>query len=186
MGHRVYLAKVTTKEYNEIKDFNSEQFKEYFDEDRVSPFEIATEIFNFGVNYELMESEHLNMFFTNDEVHTDMNEDYNFMLANKDFLRYAIESYTKKIQTYYKSLLENISYGSVRKMNTVKKKEWFGHIYGMANEWGLGISKELPYVLDDGEESITTSWKFEYEVFELVRLYKSFDWENDTLVFYGY
>lgn len=29
-------------------------------------------------------------------------------------------------------------------------------------------------------------WDYEYAIFELVRLYKSFDWENDELVLVGW
>ena len=43
----------------------------------------------------------------------------------------------------------------------------------------------LPYNLTKGDE-ITTAWKYEYNVFELVRIYKSFDWKKNVMVFYGY
>ena len=32
----------------------------------------------------------------------------------------------------------------------------------------------------------TNSWSYEYSIFELVRLYKTFDWENDNLVLMGW
>lgn len=42
-----------------------------------------------------------------------------------------------------------------------------------------------PYNLDEGDE-ITTSWKYEYSIFELVRIYKTFDWKNNVMIYYGY
>jgi hypothetical protein len=43
----------------------------------------------------------------------------------------------------------------------------------------------LPYNLEK-KDNITTSWKYEYSIFELVYIYKKFDWENDLLIYYGY
>jgi hypothetical protein len=43
-----------------------------------------------------------------------------------------------------------------------------------------------PYNIDDDREHIVNSWLYEYSVFELVRLYKTFDWDNNYLLFYGW
>lgn len=47
----------------------------------------------------------------------------------------------------------------------------------------FGIS---PIDLDERRERITGDWSYEYAIFELVRLYKIFDWENDDLVLVGW
>ena len=47
----------------------------------------------------------------------------------------------------------------------------------------FGIS---PIDLDESRERITGDWSYEYTIFELVRLYKIFDWENDELVLVGW
>jgi hypothetical protein len=184
MGHRIYLAKLNTVEYLKIRDLNLTQFIEHFDDDYVSPYSIASEIFNFGRNHTLLESEHLKRFFINSEVHLNMNTDYDFLLADKEFFKYVISLYTENIQRYYQNLIGGLSYGS--KLTKVKQKEFFLHISSMAQEWGIGLTNMKPYTLDDESKSVTTSWKYEYEIFELIRLYKSFDWETDTLVVYGY
>lgn len=44
----------------------------------------------------------------------------------------------------------------------------------------------VPFNLDDGKDEVTSSWKYEYSIFELVRIYKSFDWENNVMIHYGY
>ena len=51
----------------------------------------------------------------------------------------------------------------------------------MRIEW----TRLTPFNLEDGEE-ITTSWKYEYGIFELVRIYKSFDWKKNVMIYYGY
>lgn len=40
--------------------------------------------------------------------------------------------------------------------------------------------------LDETHESISDSWQYEHQIFELVRLYKSIDWETKTVLFYGW
>ena len=42
-----------------------------------------------------------------------------------------------------------------------------------------------PYDLDDDTDCIVNSWKYEYVIFELVRIYKTFDWKNDVLLYVG-
>ena len=60
--------------------------------------------------------------------------------------------------------------------------EMINHIRDIISEWEY----LTPYELDDDKLTCCTSWKYEYSIFELVRLYKSFDWENNVLVFYGW
>jgi hypothetical protein len=57
----------------------------------------------------------------------------------------------------------------------------FHHVHGNSIEW----LQMTPYDLESGDE-VTTSWKYEYAIFELVRIYKTFDWENDIMIYYGY
>jgi hypothetical protein len=40
--------------------------------------------------------------------------------------------------------------------------------------------------LDPEDECITNSWLYEHQIFELVRLYKTIDWDNKCLLFYGW
>ena len=40
--------------------------------------------------------------------------------------------------------------------------------------------------LDETHESISDSYQYEHQIFELVRLYKSIDWETKTVLFYGW
>ena len=57
------------------------------------------------------------------------------------------------------------------------------HIKLMKQEWviGNGIIN-----LDVNEIQITDSWKYEYNIFELVRIYKSFNWKKDLLIFHAW
>ncbi len=42
------------------------------------------------------------------------------------------------------------------------------------------------YDLDDKKLNINKSCRFEYAIFELINIYKNFDWQNYKLVYYGW
>jgi len=57
-----------------------------------------------------------------------------------------------------------------------------------AREWNNGFGL-VPYRLDepigcDGE--ITGSWQYEYAIFNLVYIYRTFDWDNDYMIYSGW
>lgn len=60
------------------------------------------------------------------------------------------------------------------------------HLRGKAEEWSGKYIR--PYYLDedntDGE--IVSSWKIEYAIFNLVYIYRTFDWKNDYLIYSGW
>ena len=56
-----------------------------------------------------------------------------------------------------------------------KIDSWSGKYFGIS-----------PIDLDENKEQIAGDWSYEYAIFELVRLYKIFDWENDELVLMGW
>ena len=45
---------------------------------------------------------------------------------------------------------------------------------------GLGVID-----LDESHERLSKSWQYEHNIFDLVRLYKSIDWDKYTLIFLG-
>lgn len=55
------------------------------------------------------------------------------------------------------------------------------HIRSMRLEW----TQLKPYNLIEGD-AVTKSLKYEYAIFELVKIYKAFDWKKNVMVFYGY
>lgn len=55
------------------------------------------------------------------------------------------------------------------------------HVRSFRTEW----VQLTPYNLENGN-AITTSWKFEYGIFELVRIYKDFDWKKNVMYYHGW
>ncbi len=77
--------------------------------------------------------------------------------------------FTKITQEEQNSLFKMINY-----MKTIAK-EW---------TFVLGDTELLPFNLNPKVKSITTSSLYEYNIFELIRIYKSFDWNKDLLCYY--
>ena len=60
------------------------------------------------------------------------------------------------------------------------------HVEHKASEWrNKDFPMLKPYDLTD-RDCIVSSWLYEYQIFELVRIYKTIDWEKDCILFYGW
>ena len=145
-------------------------------------------VFDFGKDYENADDMHKNgePLFTNEET-TEEYSDYCPYLITKNALVNAIEFYRQKITNYYKSLLMSeedykkyqeehflsLETNAKRRERDVKQKitEW-------SNE------KFPPYNLDG--ENMINSWLYEYDIFELVFIYKTTNWDKECLIFFGH
>ena len=97
-----------------------------------------------------------------------------FHILTKKGLQHLIEWYAEGIGKYYDKLAEGT------------EKELKAHVLGMKMEWVDALKYGgRPYYLDqehtDGE--IVSSWKSEYAIFNLVYIYRTFNWENDFLIY---
>lgn len=156
----------------------------------LSPYEVGKELYELGKYSEIgfkLESERPSL-FTSEELKK-IYSDYGFALLTKDDFKAVIEAYRQKIVDWLQSLLEPGDSSIVSsKLSKEEKKillleqaakdkldSWSGKYFGIS-----------PIDLDEGKERITGDWSYEYAIFELVRLYKVFDWENDDLVLVGW
>ena len=155
-------------------------------------------------------------FFKKKESQEYWNSDNELFVVTKEFLEYTINYYRDRVRTYYSNLLDTfyesdiyiesseflkskkrIYTGSSKNeydfdVNKITPKEKSAivniiqHVSGIASEWGVKNSIiEQPYDLN-GNDNITSSWKYEYAIFELIRIYKSFDWKRNVMIYYGY
>lgn len=141
--------------------------------------------------------------------------DANFYTVTPEFLEYVIETYKQRVINYYNDMLtpffgydyENnyTKRNPSEFLNTIKteynyptNKHIFDfskitqeeqnalfkileHMYSMRSEW----TYLTPYNLNKGDE-VTNSWKYEYAIFDLVRIYKTFDWKRNIMFYYGF
>ncbi len=205
MGYRHYLYAIPKEQVAEIQacqtnkdciDF-AERYGYKVDRDCCddgsywfAPYGVGKEIYELGKYSEIgfkLESERPSL-FTSDEL-KERYSDYGFALLTKDDFRAVIEAYRQKIIDWLKSLLEPEDDPIIpSKLSKEERKRLaIEHsIEDKLDSWSgkyFGIS---PIDLDESRERIIGDWSYEYAIFELVRVYKSFDWENNDLVLVGW
>ena len=182
MGFRTYIGRMSKDSAEKIKILTlkdiAHEFGEGSDDIDVyppGPYELAEEVYELGKYVEVTADSF--RLFDDDDVEEHYNSDYLFHGLTKKGFAEIINQQRENISKYYKTL--NDSYGIVG-VDQFPIKE---HLNSMASEWNNKWTN--PVDLDNGSK-VTSSWKFEYTIFELIRLYKTFDWENDIAVIYGY
>ena len=205
MGYRHYLYAVPKKQVAEIQACKTNDdwcnFAERYGyrvslsvcndgSDWFAPYDVGNDLYELGKYSEIgfkLESERPSL-FTSDELKKRY-EDYGFALLTKDDFKAVIETYRQKIINWFQSLLDPedhpiIPSGPSKEErrcalidNEIKNKidNWSGKYFGIS-----------PIDLDESKERITGDWSYEYAIFELVRVYKAFDWENNELVLVGW
>lgn len=155
-----------------------------------SPYKIGTELYELGKYSEIafkLESERPSL-FTSDKL-KERYSDYGFVLLTKDDFKAVIEAYRQKIVDWFENLLNPDKSQIISdKLSKEERKhlEWEHEIKGKLEKWSGKYFDILPIDLDENRGRITDSWSYEYAIFELIRLYKVFDWENNELVLVGW
>lgn len=205
MGYRHYLYAVPKKQVAEIQACKTNEdwcsFAENYgykvDRDCCddgsgwfSPYKIGTELYELGKYSKIafkLESERPSL-FTSEEL-KERYSDYGFALLTKDDFKAVIEAYRQKIIDWLNGLLnidERICFSKKLSKEQYQFKALKQEVQDKIDSWSgkyFGIS---PIDLDESRERITGDWSYEYAIFELVRVYKIFDWENDDLVLVGW
>lgn len=206
MGYRHYLYAVPKKQVAEIQACKTNEDWCNFAEKHgykvdldcrddgsgcVFPYQIGSSIYELGNRAEIgfkLESERPSL-FTSEELKERYSDD-GFALLTKDDFKAIIEAYRQKIIAWLESLLNpNESRIDSNKLSKEERKhlEWEYEIKDKLDSWsGKYFGGILPIDLDESRERITGDWSYEYAIFELVRVYKVFDWENNDLVLVGW
>jgi lipopolysaccharide export LptBFGC system permease protein LptF len=97
--------------------------------------------------------------------------------------------FRKKIENYFRKIAEGPEH---KKKGYFEQKidEWSKFTDNVDNNYTPEQAEHInrtyyPYNLND-DNRIVNSWLYEYEVFELVFILKTFDWDNYSLIFYGW
>lgn len=102
-------------------------------------------------------------------------------------MKNVIEDYRKIVFESYKKCFE-VSRKLCKKEEVAEEDltKLFMEFCGKVSEWEGKYLK--PYWLDEDSTDgfISRSWKYEYAIFNLVYIYRSFDFENDFLIFSGW
>ena len=168
MGYRNYICQVPKSEWIRLRDLTEEQLEEEFGGGfywgEIPGYKQLHEL---GKYCDYTDGNLLRRFFTHK---MDWESDMECWLASKDFLLMIIDDYRKKVADWYKELSEKPLDDLKREMED-KHKKWNG-------QW-------LPYNINMEREYLVDSWEYEYVVFDLVRILKTFDYENNVLIYTG-
>lgn len=205
------IKKMSLKEFCEYKGIDYQGENDTW----ISKKEILTaELYEFGKYCNFKRDGLGKKFFTNKEMdEQNNNEDMEFVIIkDKVFLSNIIDNYANSIKEMYKSMLvpfETEEHGRSAFLNSQKQvfsadpshdydyiydfslitieeqtalQKLIAHARANRIEWEHGSVFEL----NDEKPTISESWRYEYAIFELVRIYKEFDWNKNVMVYYGY
>jgi hypothetical protein len=111
-------------------------------------------------------------FFKNQETQ-EIFEFYNPRVVCKEECLLAIELMRQFVLNYYKNAMEN------------GPDHWKAVVHEKIQTWEAPY-KITPYNLRENSKNLVSTMITEYEIFDMVRMYKSIDWEKDMVVFYGW
>lgn len=189
MGYNLYLGEMTKDEVNALKTMPIKDIINKYTNDNTlpSPYEIVHEklldlgsyvdyedtlVSNYNYGTRIIKSED-----TQEGDYYDTG--YELCEISKEGLKFIINYYMKKASNYYSQLLNSLTIiGSDTNQLTSflkrRKVDW------LPDEKVLGALdfSDSPY--------LARSWDYEYNAFNLLLIYKSFDWQNKSLILYGY
>lgn len=161
---------------------NNQVNKDYIVEENIYPlYELGKLEYDFGETTDIEELyKHGNSLFKSLELNEEY-FDYKPIVLEPSGILCAIEIYRNQIIKHYKRLANETEIYHKSQLERLRN-----HVEDMLDEWDNQNFPDLrPYDLSDSK-NIISSWKYEYQIFELVRIYKEFDWEHYSLVFYGW
>lgn len=203
MGYRHYMYIVPRKQIDDVKNLTYEELTEYarthnaLEEDEDGAWVMIHDLFGrnefheFGKYYENADNVYkLGVpLFTNPDTQEAFS-DYEPYVVGREAVLCAIEDYRKKIVEWYSGLLmsqeEADASDKLWALRKVKQEDRIKqHLESQKEEW----ENRWGYTAVDTSETstrIVRSWLYEYAIFELVHQLKMMDWENNTLLFYGW
>ena len=189
MGYRHYIGSISKIQYDELSVMDEVQFSsfcldKYGSDDYVGAYEFCQSIYELGKYYEdgFLRKKH---FFKNKKIEKRYNEENQLYILGKTGLEKIIENQREKIYLYYSEWIKIFNTYKENKNNLYleqkiekyfldKETQWKGEMYGKV--------KFTPYNLNLKDKELVSSWKYEYTIFDLVKLYKTFDYKNNVLV----
>lgn len=191
MSYRFYFYEISKSEIDKIKDMTKKELLAYMKEikpekvDESNYFSFSDMgdqklIYEFGKIYD---ESYKQIYSTGKPLFNkpDMQKEFEYYdpyVCGKEAVIKAIEIYKGYIIDYYRSLLND----EEDEDGIPKQRRQESHIHSTLKHW----ERNLAVNTDLSKECISSSWKYEYQIFELVRLLKSIDWDKKVVLFYGY
>lgn len=212
MGYRNYffsVKKSLIKELQECKNIEEvyELYKRYgfsANMENISEEEtyyycplrsLPKQIFEFGKYYEAKEnvSKKGTPLFINDNV-AEYYKEEDAVYGGEEMILEAIDYLKNQIIKMYENLLNNtfnneyekIKYSKIEDKKEAHYQRLLLHVKDYLNWWKPEYGNYSAVNLDKNSPSIVTSWLYEHEIFELVKVYKEYNPEEDYILFLGW
>lgn len=172
MSFRSYLSVIDNSKLKEIKDLSLNDIYRFFNTDNVVDFIFKFEIiFEFGSysDYDEYILKNSSSVFSNKEAKEKLAECYLRKISEKQFLN-LIEKIRQNIGEYFDKLSSD--------ERRIRK-----HIENKKTKWNESIL--VPYNLNKKTKNIIDDDSLEYNIFELINIYKKIDFTKQTLLFIG-
>lgn len=187
MGFRTYLGKIEKKIINDIKNKDVAEIAVYLNNPNFNSLSELYLITEEVIEINYYEPEKL---FTNcNKFHPSVpedDEDTIWMLIDgeNDFKKF-IEWTRSSVAQHYKEMLDKISNPNESSFDNYGKTN-LQDVESFLKVRMFAWTYLCPYEIDKNKERLVSSFKREYNIFELVKLYKQFDFDKYYLVFMGY
>lgn len=193
MSYRVRLGKISKEAAEPLRSMSQKETEEYYSTRSDSLCQPIDHV----ELYEIGKSFHSEVGRT--PFYSFNLDDEEFSILTKEGLRALILEYEESVKSYYKDTLTPIQNtllninknNSDYKANTISlvlTRDKFSTLLYLLNslnfEW---VQKRTILQFDnmqDGE--MTTSWRMEYAIFNLMYIYKTFNFDNDYLIYSGW
>lgn len=154
-------------------------------------YHLGKELFEFGKYYENESNiyKHGDSLFTSNELN-ERYEDFGAIVCDEGAILCAIEWQKQHIIKMYENLVNNTFEETLERYNypsDIDEKELHyqrllrhckDHLRWWKPDTAINTNKE--------NDCLVSSWLYEHAIFDLVRIYKTFDWENKCLLFMGW
>lgn len=199
--HRIYkVPKAFVEEARACPTMNEfkEVYKKYLtdpqvhfdwlkEENHYPLYHLGKQLFDFGDGYGNAEEmyKHGDSLFNSDELNKAY-YDYLPIVLDEDALLCAIEFSRNLVVDTLRDLLREESTNVWEKKKS-QLDRLIQYIKLELDDWDNEYCPDLrPYNLNKEFEEVVDSWMYKYTTFELVRIYKTFDFENYAMLFYGW
>lgn len=178
MGYRHHIGILEKNKHELIKKMSVKQLKKWYGDEYVPCYKITKEVYELGKYYD---DNFMKPFkkkvFTKKATQKLYEGDQDFYIISKEGFEAIIDDYRQRVLEYYTLLLKQDKTDLlINRITTIEQA-----IESKIRTWGENCTKFKLYPYSIQGEQITTSWDFEYAIFELVRIYKTIDWENQLI-----
>jgi hypothetical protein len=181
MGYRIRVGKFPKSQYAKYKGKSYEELCELYGEDDGSgDKEFAyyrppehVQLYQIGSGISFRDDTYKP--FYDFELNED-NLDSDYYIMDKAALEAIIKNYEEQVALYFTELMERADPVELRNYVSSKKREWTNGFFTPI-QWDTG---------DTADGEMSPSYYREYAVFNLLHILKTFDWDNDFLIYNGW